>query len=340
MGKANSYNTECGAANDGLPPTGLGLCTPCQEIVQDCNNIPGNPITPIPTSCNIPSIIESFFTEFEPIFVEILNTEVQAQMLANFPMSVDLSAEDGIKIQVVACSNLLYPKTLSINNVPSDCGPAVAAGKGCGGIAGPAQITLDNTSLQVETITWTPVTEVPFTLSLTATLQPINIDATMTLDVRRVTEMPGPVQPNCIGECAGGPGKYCCGNGGCCAYVMLGQDETERTAPYISASIPITVSGTFKLKNQTDLNNLGACISIDSLDLSLKPIFSVTSGQFAFKVSDCDSVLAGASAWVFDYVIANKMSWWQNLVAKIATPLLTGAKILPLLKSALGSFKC
>ena len=336
---------DCAGCTCGGKPAPKPTPSPGPPPVQDCDNIPKNPITPIPTSCNIPSIVESFFSEFEPIFVDILNSEVQTQMLDNFPMTVDLSTEPGIKIQEVVCSNWLYPKTLSINNVPSDCGPAVAAGKGCGGIAGPAQITLDNTSLKIGDITWIPVTDVPFTLSLTATLHPINIDATMILDVRRVQEMPGPVQANCIGECLD-PDEApdgCCGDGGCCAYVFLGHDQTARTAPYISASIPITVSGTFKLKNQTDLNNLGACVSIDSLDLSLKPVFSVTKGQFAFKVSDCDSVFVAAAAWVFDYVIAKKMSWWQNLITNIVAgshPLLTGEKILPSLESALGSFKC
>ncbi len=116
--------------------------------------------------------------------------------------------------------------------------------------------------------------------------------------------------------------------------------NSEDLQPQLYQILKAFVPDGYELKNQTDLNNLGACISIDSLDLSLNPTFSVTSGQFAFKVSDCNSVMAGASAFVFDYIIAKKMSWWQNLVSNIVTPLLTGAKVLPLLRSALGSFKC
>ena len=52
---------------------------------------------------------------------------------------------------------------------------------------------------------------------------------------------------------------------------------------------------------------------------------------------------------VFDYVIANKMSWWQDLITNILGvtpgkkgqhPIITGPKLLPLLQSALSSFKC
>ena len=341
-----------------LPPTPKPKPTPC-------DNIPKNPITPIPTSCDIPSIIKSFFYEFEPIFIDILNSEVRAQLLANLPQTFDLSKQPGIKIQTGFCSNVLYPNNLRINNIPANCGPSVDANTGCKVIEGPAEITLENTSLQIGIIKWTPITEVPFNLSLTAKLEPINIDATMMLDVGRDNDDDGPfpdpsLEPNCLGECTDptrvrpvrkdkpgadppwetiDPGT-CCGGDGCCAYVLLGQDQTSRDAPYISASGPIKISGTFKLKNQTDLNNLGACVSIDSLDFSLKPVFNVSSGQFGLKNSGCDSVLAGASTWVYDNLIANKKSWWQDLVTKIVNPLLTPTRILPLLEKSLGTFKC
>ncbi|MDC0230354.1 hypothetical protein OAK19_00175 [Aureispira] len=321
---ADCSGCACGAGVAPAPP-------------QKCN-IPSTPITPVPSSCNIPTILENFFNEFEPIFQDILNTEIQTQMLANFPQTINLDSVNPIKVQEVICSNWLIPKEISINNIPASC-TVDAASDGCANpITGPAQITLDNSSLKITDIIWTPQTIIHFTLSLEATLHPINIDATMTINVKKVSELPGPIQPNCLGE-GGCDGQYGT-SGSCCAFVLLGQQTNERTAPYISASIPITLKGTFVLKNQTDLKNLGACITIDSLDISINPIFVVTKNHFSFKISNCESVLVEASAFIFDYIVAGKTSWWQDLITPIVTDLVTSKNILPLLKTGLGKFRC
>ena len=111
--------------------------------------------------------------------------------------------------------------------------------------------------------------------------------------------------------------------------------------PYISAAVPITLRGTFHLKNLTDLKkNLGACITVDSLDISIQPTVVVTESQFSFQISNCYSMLRGASGIVFDYFVGSKMKWWQDRIAPIAKEFVTSERILPLLKKALGEFKC